>query len=341
MPTLTGGRAAATINRELLPVTPVLARLGWDESTPVPSGLEPARVVAQHRGALVVTAESGERVATLAGRLLHSAEPPPAVGDWVALGPGDVVAAVLPRHGTLRRADPGGATEPQVLAANVDLALIVTGLDRDLNERRIERWLALALDSGVEPLLVLSKADLHPDPAGVAEAWSVRGGAAVVAISSRTGAGLDELKAQLAPARTAVLLGSSGAGKSTLVNALLGEDRQATAPVRASDDRGRHTTTRRELIVLPGGALLIDTPGLRLPRLWEPSATDGGGFADLEELAGNCRFADCRHDREPGCAVREQVSPERLRHWEKLARERAWMEERLSLIHISEPTRPY
>jgi len=180
----------------------------------------------------------------------------------------------------------------------------------------------------VEPLLVLSKADVHPDPAGVAAAWAERSGAAVLAISSRTGVGLPELGEKLAPRRTAVLLGSSGAGKSTLVNALLGEDRQATAPVRASDDRGRHTTTRRELIVLPGGALLIDTPGLRLPRLWEPAAVDGGGFADLEVLALGCRFADCRHDGEPGCAVRGQVSQERLRNWEKLARERAWIEER-------------
>ena len=312
----------------MLHASPTLADLGWDGSTSVPEGLEPARVIAQHRGALVVVAASGERVATVAGRLLHTDDPPPAVGDWVALALGDVVHVVLPRQGALRRADPGGSTEPQVLAANVDLALIVTGLDRDLNERRIERWLALALDSGVEPLLVLSKADLHDDPAEVALAWSERSGAAVLPISSRTGAGLAELGEKLAPGRTAVLLGSSGAGKSTLVNALLGEDRQATATVRASDDRGRHTTTRRELIVLPGGALLIDTPGLRLPRLWEPAAVDGGGFADLEVLALGCRFADCRHDGEPGCAVRGQVSEERLRNWEKLARERAWIEER-------------
>jgi ribosome biogenesis GTPase / thiamine phosphate phosphatase len=295
----------------------------------VPAGLEPARVFAQHRGACAVVAAGGERLATLAGRLFHESQPTPAVGDWVGLAEGDVIAAVLPRGGVLRRADPGGATEPQVLAANVDTALIVSGLDRDLNARRIERWLALALDGGVAPLLVLSKADLHPDPDAVVAEWTARTGELpVLAISTPTGGGLDALGEHLAPGRTAVLLGSSGAGKSTLVNALLGEDRQATAPVRVRDDRGRHTTTRRELIVLPSGALLIDTPGLRLPRLWEPVATEGGGFADIERLAQGCRFADCRHDREPGCAVRGQVEPERLRHWAKLESERMQIEER-------------
>ncbi len=320
--------------------SPVLRRLGWDEATEVPGGLAPGRVIAQHRGAWVVAAEDGDHVATLAGRLIHSGEPPPTVGDWVGLGPDAVIAALLPRRGVLRRAHPGGASEAQALAAHVDLALIVTGLDRDLNERRIERWLALALDGGVEPLLVLSKADLHLDPGAVVATWEARsGGLAVIAISVRSGVGLEALGARLAPGKTAVLLGSSGAGKSTLVNTLLGEDRQATAPVRATDDRGRHTTTRRELITLPGGALLIDTPGLRLPRLWEPDAAPDGAFADVEALAEGCRFADCRHDGEPGCAVRGAVEPARLLHWEKLGRERASIQERRDAKGRSERSR--
>jgi len=289
------------------------------------------RVVAHHRGRYAVATPTGGVPAVLAGRLRHGAAPGelPVVGDVVELDPGGVVVAVRPRGGVIRRLAAGTEAAPQVLAANVDLALVVTSLNRDLNARRVERFLALAADGGVAGAVILSKADLDPDPgAAVAAMTAVAGDSPVIAVSALTGFGMDRLKALLAPRTTAVLLGTSGAGKSTLVNALLGEDRQATTPVRVGDDRGRHTTARRELLELPGGAAIVDTPGLRLPRLWEGDAGAGGAFADLEELARRCRFADCRHQDEPGCAVRGVVDPERVRAHAKLERERAWVESR-------------
>jgi ribosome biogenesis GTPase len=269
-----------------------------------------ARVLAQHRGLWLITGQQ-----LVPARRLPE---PPVTGDWVEVDPAGAIAAICERHGTLIRQDPGGGA--QVLAANVDLALIVEALPEP-NERRAERIVALAAAGGVPAVLVLTKADLTEDGAEVAARLARRLGVVDgVAISSPTGDGLDALRQLLVPGKTTVLLGPSGAGKSTLVNALLGEERQATGPVRASDGRGRHTTVTRELLELPGGALLIDTPGLRQAGLWDGP---GDSFADIEALAAGCRFADCGHDTEPGCAVRGAVAPERLDAWRRLGREQS------------------
>ena len=293
-------------------------------------GLTPGRVLAHHRGRwLVATAPApgAEPAAAAEPRLLPARgrlrETPPVTGDWVAIDAGGAVAAVLARRGTVVRRAPGEATAAQVLAANVDLALVVEPLPEP-NERRAERLLALA--DSVPAALLLTKADLHPDPQAAAARMARRLGLAdAVAVSAVDGTGIAILRTLLEPGATAVLLGASGTGKSTLVNALLGEQRQATRPVRAGDGRGRHTTVTRELIALPGGALVVDTPGLRRIGLWDgPDAA----FADIARLAAGCRFADCRHDTEPGCAVRDSVAPGRIAAWRKLEREQAWLDDR-------------
>jgi ribosome biogenesis GTPase len=286
------------------------------------SGL--GRVLAQHRGRWLVATEDDEKPRLLPARGSLRATPP-VTGDWVELDPGGAIAAVLERRGTLVRRAAGEATAAQVLAANVDLALVVESLP-DPNERRAERLVALALAGGVPAALVLTKSDLAEDGQAVAARMARQLGLADgVAVSAHDGAGLAILLTLLAPGETAALIGRSGAGKSTLVNALLGENRQATRPVRAGDGRGRHTTVTRELIELPGGALILDTPGLREVGLWDGA---GATFAEIDELAASCRFADCRHDTEPGCAVRDAVDPERLAAWRKLEREQARLEDR-------------
>ncbi len=300
--------------------------------------LIPARVAAVHRGRLDL-ATGGEPLAGApSGRLTHAAATAadlPAVGDWVAADPASgVVHAVLPRRGGIARAAGDGRAEPQVLAANVDVALVVGSLNRDFNLRRLERFLTLAADAEADAVVVLSKADLCPDPAAaVLDVRAALGGTVpVLALSVVDGTGLDALGAWLAPGRTAVLLGSSGVGKTTLLNHLTGEARP-TLPVRGGDDRGRHATTHRELVPLAGGALVIDTPGLRLPRLWEQAAGVRSVFADIDTLASRCRFRDCSHGGEPGCAVAEAIAdgrldPDRLAGMEKLAREEAWLASR-------------
>jgi ribosome biogenesis GTPase / thiamine phosphate phosphatase len=288
------------------------------------SGLTAGRVLAQHRGRWLVApiSDPEPRLLVARGRLR---ETPPVTGDWVAIDSAGAIAAVLERRGTLVRRAAGEATAAQVLAANVDLALVAEPLP-DPNARRAERLAALALADGVPAALVLTKADLDPDGQVVAARLARRLALAdAVAVSARDGTGLGILRTLLEPGATAVLLGASGAGKSTLVNALLGESRQATQPVRSGDGRGRHTTVTRELIGLPGGALIVDTPGLREVGLWGGS---DAAFADIDRLAAGCRFADCRHEREPGCAVREAVGEERLAAWRKLEREQAWLEDR-------------
>jgi ribosome biogenesis GTPase len=283
--------------------------------------LKPARVLAQHRGFWLVAEPGSEpRLLPARGRLRDRS---PVTGDWVAVSSAGAIDSVLDRHGVVMRKATGERTEAQVLAANVDLVLIAEPLPEP-NERRIERLMALAGD--IPAVLLLTKADLDDDAQLTAARVARQAGLTdAVAVSTRGGGGLSALSTLLEPGATAVLLGQSGAGKSTLVNALLGEDRQATAAVRASDGRGRHTTVTRELIPLPGGALLIDTPGIREVALWEgPSAA----FGDIEELAASCRFADCRHESEPGCAVRDTVEPERLEAWRKLEREQERLDDR-------------
>lgn len=324
----------------------VPAGLGWDAAWAAAFAAfsdarhRPARVVAAHRGVWTVATADGDVDAVLAGRLRHQIVRPadlPAVGDWVAVdaapsaaGPA-VISGVLPRRTAFRRAsDDGVLASEQVLAANVDIALVVTGLDGDFNLRRLERYLAVAWSGGSVPVVLLNKADAAADPDGArVAAQSVAPGVDVRLISARQGDGVSELaRDHLAPGRTAVVLGSSGAGKSTLLNALLGEQRARTAEVRADDARGRHTTTHRELHRLPGGGLLIDTPGIR--ALGVTGADDGlaPAFADVADLAASCRFADCRHEGEPGCEVLDAVAdgrlnPDRLASHRKLEREAA------------------
>ncbi|HET6683977.1 MAG TPA: ribosome small subunit-dependent GTPase A [Gaiella sp.] len=325
-----------------------LTALGWDDSFAeefephARAGLRPGRVAVQHRGAYDVLTAEGELRCDVAGRLYDEAASPaelPAVGDWVAIaarpeeGAG-TVQAVLPRRTKFSRKTAWQASEEQVLAANVDVALIVSSLNEDLNLRRLERYLTLAWESGARPVLVLTKTDLADDvPAAVAGVESVAFGAPVHAISSVTGEGLDELRTHLGPGVTAALLGSSGVGKSTLVNTLVGEELLETREIR-DDGRGRHTTTRRELIQLPGGALVIDTPGMREVQLW--IADDGleEAFSDVTDLFEHCRFSDCAHESEPGCAVKEALAngtlaPERWESYLKLQRELAHLDRRL------------
>jgi len=321
-----------------------LAALGWtprlDAAFAVLArpDLIPARVVAVHRARLDLATAGGALTGAPSGRLTHvagTAADLPAVGDWVAADAGSgVVHALLPRRGGIARAAGDGRSQPQVLAANVDLALVLGSLNRDFNLRRLERFLALAADAEAEPVLVLTKADLSPDPAGaVLDVRAALGGTVpVLAVSVVDGSGIDALRGRLTPGRTAVMLGSSGVGKTTLLNHLTGAARP-TLPVRAADDRGRHTTTHRELFALRDGALLIDTPGLRLPRLWEQAAGVRTVFADIEALAAECRFRDCAHRGEPDCAVAAAIAgghlpADRLAGMEKLAREEAWLASR-------------
>jgi len=237
----------------------------------------------------------------------------------VALGTDGVIEAILPRRSVFKRmasdASRRGARidDEQIMASNIDIALLVAGLDNDFNLRRIERYLAVAWSSEVTPVVVLNKSDLADDVDGrLVAVDAIAPSVATVAVSARTGAGLDALRAHLRPGMTAAILGSSGVGKSTLVNALLGEDRQATAAVREGDSRGRHTTTHRELFELPGGALLVDTPGIRSLEVLGADEGVDAAFDDITDIAATCRFSDCRHEGEPGCAIRAAVADGRL-----------------------------
>jgi ribosome biogenesis GTPase len=297
-------------------------------------GLVPARVAAQHRGAYVVYAEGGERPAEVAGRLRHEAAGPsdfPAVGDWVAVedapeADAATIHAVLARATAFSRKAAGEEAVEQVVAANVDVVFLVSAFGDDLNVRRIERYLASGWESGAEPVIVLNKSDLSVDlPADLAEVEAVAFGVPVHVVSCLAGAGLEELKAYLAGNRTVALLGSSGVGKSSLLNRLVGWERQEVKGIR-DDGRGRHTTTFRELVPLPGGGLVLDTPGMRELALWDAAGGVEDTFTDVADLAAACRFADCAHEREPGCAVQAaladgSLAEERLESYRKLQRE--------------------
>lgn len=313
-----------------------LTRLGWNTSLQSSietfgSDLTPARVVAVHRGLFALAGHPRALRAELVGRLQADPDPlaHPAVGDWVAVDPGGRIAGLLPRTSQLVRRAAGRAHAAQVVAANMDLVLVVTAIEDDFNPRRLERYLAVAWDSGASPAVVLTKCDLG-DPANVlAVVADLAPGVPVVATSAALGLGLDELCALVGAGRTAVLVGSSGVGKSSLVNALLGEERQKTLPVRDADRRGRHATTHRELFELPGGGLLIDTPGMRLLGIFDDDGGMDTAFADIDALAADCRFRSCAHADEPGCAVTEAIDPERLAGWRKLQRELAHAERKL------------
>jgi ribosome biogenesis GTPase len=292
---------------------------GWSETLQhqfehhAAAGLVPARVTVQQRGLYGLAIEAGEATARLSGRFARDALDGdfPVAGDWVAvaLRPQEASATIhhlLPRRSAfVRKAVGGGGARAQVVAANVDVALLVASLNADLNPRRIERYLATAWESGASPMVVLTKADLAPDwSERKADIEAVALGVPVHVASVVTGEGLDDLRESFAPGQTAALLGSSGAGKSSLVNALAGAELMATQAIREHDARGRHTTTHRELLLLPNGRLVLDTPGMRELGLWNADAGVAATFADIEALAGQCRFRDCAHDREPGCAIR-------------------------------------
>ena len=300
-------------------------------------GLQFGRVNRASRGIYHLYTENGEQTAKLAGRLRHQAAERgdlPAVGDWVAFERRSdtcLVQAMLPRRSKFSRKQAGRRTEEQIVAANVDKVLLITGLDNDYNLRRIERYLAVAWESGALPVVVLNKTDLCPDFAvRVAGVERVAMGAPVYAISSLTGEGLEQLERELAPGKTLAMLGSSGAGKTTLINRLLGESRFATSPVRRGDDRGRHTTSARSLILLSSGALVMDTPGMRELQIWESDEGVGRAFDEIETLATQCAFSDCTHTSEPRCAVRAAVedgrlATERLENFRKLQREMRYL----------------
>lgn len=315
----------------------LLSQLGWDVAgVEVGPGLVPARVACGHRDMYTLLGLGDEPVlARVSGRLRFVADGAgdlPAVGDWVGVS-GGVIRSVLPRRTVIARADPGSGAR-QVLAANVDVVFVVTSVNRELNARRLERFVALAVSGGAECVVVLNKADLVEEVgAALGEVRAAVGGETpVVVCSAVTGDGLDVVSSWLSAGRTVALLGTSGVGKSTLTNALLGADVQETAPIRAVDDRGRHTTVRRELLMLPSGALLIDTPGLKLPRMEAGTVVDSA-FDEITALAASCRYADCTHSGEPGCAVADAVAagtldPGRLDALRALAREQAWADSR-------------
>ena len=282
--------------------------------------IEPARVAAGGRGLLHLYTASGPMRAAVSGRLLHETEDGaalPAVGDWVgvrrARDDGGAVVHRFDRRSCLLRKAAGRRVEAQVLAANVDTVMIVTSLNADFNPRRLERYLELALEGGARPVFVLNKVDLCDDPSSFVEtACALAPSAPVVPVSALADAGLDALAAHVRAGETIALVGSSGVGKSTLVNRLLGEEVMAEGAIRAGDDRGRHTTTHRELFVMPGGGLLVDTPGLRELEPWAVGEGGPASFADVEALAEGCRFRDCSHDGEPGCAVEDALVEGRL-----------------------------
>ncbi len=299
-----------------------LKQLGWCEAFGEPfektyrdDGYKPARVIREDRGSYLICDGDGEYLGQLAGKFRHEAAPGefPAVGDWVAAAVRAnegraTIHGVLPRRSTFSRDSAGGRTAEQVLAANVDTVFLVSGLDRDFNLRRIERYLTLAYNSGAAPVVVLNKADLCDDvDARVAEVETVAFGVGVHPVSAETGGGLDELRRYAAVGQTVALLGSSGVGKTTLINSLRGSADLQTGHVRAADGRGRHTTTHRELVVLDDGGVLIDTPGMRELQLWGDDAGSAEAFGDIAELAAACKFRDCSHAGEPGCAVQQAM----------------------------------
>lgn len=321
------------------------ADLGWNErlesifNTGYSTNLIPARVIRVDRGA--VTARSGEDTVTavVAGTLDDGGEAgPPAVGDWIALdlsADTAVVRAILPRFGALSRRRPGAADREQAVAANVDVVFIVESVEPGPNPRRIERAVALAWDAGATPVVVLTKTDLCSDvDAAVVVAREGAPFSEVVPLSAVAGDAIDRLAEHLPPGSTAVLIGPSGVGKSTLTNVLLGEERLAVSQVREGDAKGRHTTTHRELVVLPSGGCLIDTPGIRELGLWLDPGSVASAFPEIEEAAERCRFRDCRHEDEPGCAVVAEVEEDRLDEsrlasYHRLLREAEHLEQRL------------
>jgi ribosome biogenesis GTPase len=315
---------------------------GWSEFFAAPfaplaaRGFEPGRVLLQHNKIYLLRTEAGELEAEATGRLRFHARGAgdlPAVGDWVALrrpaddAGGAKIHEILPRRSKFARKAAGRETEEQIVAANVDTVFLVTGLDNDYNPRRVERYLIMAFESGAAPVVVLNKADVAEDAAERrAEIERVAPGVPVLLLSAKRGEGVEQLSPYVGRGRTVALMGSSGVGKSTILNRLVGADVQRTQEVRLSDARGRHTTTHRELFLLPQGGLVLDTPGMRELQLLVSERGLRETFEEIEETAARCRFTDCRHEGEPGCAVREALDsgaldPERYQNYQKMQAE--------------------
>jgi ribosome biogenesis GTPase / thiamine phosphate phosphatase len=307
------------------------------------NGYEIGRIALEHKHLYRVWLEDGEYLCTLAGKMTYDAvnrEDLPAVGDWVAIksSPGEkkgAIQAILPRKSKFSRKAAGMVTEEQIVAANIDTVFIVNSLNDDLNLRRIERYLLLAWESGANPVIILSKADLTSElDDKIQQVSSVALGVPVIAVSVLENIGTNELQGYLESGKTVALIGSSGVGKSSLVNFLTGYQKQVVQEIRKSDDKGKHTTTHREMVQLPGGAVLIDTPGMREVQLWQSDEGISESFSDVEEYTSACRFRDCKHNNEPGCAVwiaiHEGVLDEnRFNSYKKLQKELAYIDRKV------------
>jgi ribosome biogenesis GTPase len=328
-----------------------LETLGWTDALAAAhaphaaQGRAAARVVAEDRGSYHVVGPAGEQRAAVSGRFRFDADDDPAafpaVGDWVVVEGGmigdTIIHAILPRRSALVRQAAGRKTAAQVVGANLDVVFVVASLNADLNVRRLERYIAAAWESGAEPVVLLSKADLGEDiDATLVTVSAVAAGATILVVSSFDGRGVDDVGARIGPGRTAAFVGSSGVGKSTLLNRLAGAEVAAVREIREDDARGRHTTTRRQLHVLPGGGLVLDTPGMRELALWEGEGLERT-FGDVDELVASCRFGNCQHNGEPGCAIGAaladgRLTPDRHASWQKLQREAAHHERRVDVL---------
>jgi ribosome biogenesis GTPase len=324
-----------------------LEKLGWNSffeeafRTFDENGLIPARVVMASKNSTQLYTPNGEITARIAGRMRHLAErefQKPVAGDWVAVKPdkdekGAIIQAILPRKSKFSRKAPGEQIKEQIISANIDTVFIVSSLDggRGHSLRRIERYLTLAWNSGSSPVIVLNKADLCPDVDSIIrQVEEIAPGVPIHPVSGKDKTGMDFLKTYFYEGQTVALLGPSGVGKSTIINALLGFDRQATGCVREYDLTGRHTTTSRELIMMPGGGMVIDTPGMRELQLWADEENLQASFNDIEELAEKCRFNNCSHNTKPGCAIinainQGELDPQRLESYRKLQSEIAYI----------------
>ncbi|WOV88373.1 ribosome small subunit-dependent GTPase A [Sporosarcina oncorhynchi] len=314
----------------------------WDEQQHLfkSNDCKIGRVTLEHKHMYRVITEQGEWLAVCSGSLLHHAidrRDYPAVGDWVAIErmPGEergIIHAILPRSSVFSRKTAGVTMTEQLIAVNVDIVFLVTSMNDDFNIPRLERYLVAAYDSGAVPVIVLTKADLCDSPEDfIDQARNIAFGTEVLAVSSKTGRGIDQISSLLHDGKTAALLGSSGVGKSSLVNAICGDSTMTVQTIREDDAKGRHTTTHRELIPLPDGGVLIDTPGMREFQLWNDSESVEGGFSDIEALSESCKFNDCSHKSEPGCAIQQaledgELAEDRFASYVKLQREIAYLD---------------